>query len=114
MSDKPDRPSYLVADYLKKQGYKIIPVNPMIEFSLGEKSYPSLDKIQEKVDVVDVFRQSEFVDEIMDEAIKIGTKVVWLQEGVVDELAAEKGRKAGLTVVMDKCMMKEHKAIMAK
>ena len=111
LSDKPDRPSYVVADYLKSHGFKIIPVNPTIESTLGEKSYPSLDKIPEPIDVVDVFRQPQYVDEVMDAAIKIGAKVVWLQEGVVNELAAQKGRDAGLTVVMDRCLMKEHKKL---
>ena len=111
LSDKPDRPSYVVADYLKSHGFKIIPVNPTIESTLGEKSYPSLDKIPEPIDVVDVFRQPQYVDEIMAAAIKIGAKVVWLQEGVVNELAAQKGRDAGLTVVMDRCLMKEHKKL---
>jgi len=111
LSDKPDRPSYVVADYLKRHGFKIIPVNPTIESTLGEKSYPSLDKIPEPIDVVDVFRQPQYVDEVMDAAIKIGAKVVWLQEGIVNQKAAQKGRAAGLTVVMDKCMRKEHKKL---
>src|SRR3989338_7637869 len=111
LSDKPDRPSYVVADYLKRHGFKIIPVNPTIESTLGEKSYPSLDKIPEPIDVVDVFRQPQYVDEVMDAAIKIGAKVVWLQEGIVNQKAAQKGRAAGLTVVMDKCMRKKHKKL---
>ena len=111
LSDDETRPSYEVASYLKNQGFKIIPVNPMIGEWRGEKSYPSLSDIPERVDVVDVFRKPEFVDEIVDQAIKIGAKVVWMQEGVVNETAAQKGRAAGLTVVMDQCMMKEHKKL---
>jgi hypothetical protein len=109
LSDNEVRPSYEVASYLKSQGYKIIPVNPMIGEWQGEKSYSSLLEIKEPIDVVDVFRQPQYVDEIVDQAIKIGAKVIWLQEGVVNEAAAQKGRNAGLTVVMDRCMMKEHK-----
>jgi len=111
LSNKPERPSYLVAEYLKKKGFRIIPVNPVIKESLGEKSYPSLKEIQEPVDAVDVFRKSEYVAEIMAQAINIGAKVVWLQEGVINDQAAQKGRSAGLTVVMDRCMMKEHKKL---
>lgn len=109
LSDQPGRPSYLVADYLQKHGFRIIPVNPMITVSLGEKSYASLLDIPKPVDVVDVFRQSQYVDEIMDQAIKIKAKVVWLQEGVINQPAAQKGQAAGLEVIMDRCMMKEHK-----
>ena len=111
LSDDETRPSYEVASYLKSQDYRIIPVNPMIESWQGEKSYPSLLDIPESIDAVDVFRKPEFVGEIMDQAIKIGAKVVWMQEGVVNEVAAQKGRAAGLTVVMDKCMMKQHKKL---
>ncbi|HBU21771.1 TPA: CoA-binding protein [Candidatus Beckwithbacteria bacterium] len=111
LSDNEARPSFEVASYLKNQGYKIIPVNPMIESWMGEKSYSSLEDIAERVDVVDIFRKPEFVGEIMDQAIKIDAKVVWMQEGIVNEKAAQKGRDAGLTVVMDRCLMKEHKKL---
>jgi len=108
LSDKPDRPSYVVAKYLKEHGYHIIPVNPQVEQVLGETSYPDLLSIPRPVDVVDIFRRSEDVPPIVDQAIKIGAKVVWMQEGIINEEAAKKAREAGLEVVMDKCMKKEH------
>jgi predicted CoA-binding protein len=108
LSDKPDRPSYGVAAYLQNQGYKIIPVNPTKDEILGEKSYPDLKSIPGDVDVVDVFRKSEAVGPIVDEAIAIKAKTVWLQEGVINEAAASKAAAAGLQVVMDRCMLKEH------
>jgi len=108
LSSKPDRPSYKVAGYLKEQGYKIIPVNPAEKEILGEPSYPDLASISESIDVVDIFRRSEEVPPIVEEAIKIGAKAVWMQEGIVNEEAAARARKAGLMVVMNKCMRKEH------
>jgi predicted CoA-binding protein len=108
-SPKPDRPSYRVASYLKEQGYKIIPVNPLEKEILGELCYPDLASIPESVDVVDIFRRSEEVLPIVEEAIKIGAKAVWLQEGVINEEAAARAREAGLMVIMDKCMLKEHR-----
>ena len=114
LSDNPERYSFIVAAYLKKKGYKIYPVNPMISDTLGEKSYPDLLSLPEKPDVVDVFRRPEFVPEVVEQAIRIGAPVVWMQEGIVNEEAAEKGRKAGLTVVMDRCMMKEHRKLQKK
>lgn len=108
LSPEPKRPSCRVASYLKKQGYKIIPVNPRVREVLGETSYPDLTSIPEPVDVVDIFRQSEDTPAIVAEAIKIGAKVVWMQEGIINEEAATRARKAGLSVVMDKCMRKEH------
>jgi len=108
LSPKPDRPSYRVASYLKEKGYKIIPVNPGEKKILGENSYPDLISIHEPVDVVDIFRRSEEVPAIVEEAIKIGAKAVWMQEGVVNEVAASGAKEAGLKVVMDMCMMKEH------
>lgn len=114
LSAKPDQYSYLVADYLKKQGYQIIPVNPNITETLGEKAYPNLLDVPEKVDVVDIFRKSEAVQEIVDAAIQIGAKVIWMQEGIVNNSAADKAVKAGLKVVMDQCMMKQHKSIFGK
>lgn len=113
LSDKPDRPSFEVASYLKDHGYTIIPVNPMIKSVFGLKSYPDLLSIPKKIDVVDIFRKSEFVPEIVDQAIKIGAKVIWMQEGVVNEEAKKKAEEVGLTVVMDRCMMKEHKRMIA-
>lgn len=111
LSDKPDRPSYEVGQYLLEKGFKIFPVNPNIENFLGIKSYKTLSNIKEKIDVVDIFRKSEFVEPIVDEAIKLGVKNIWMQEGVVNEKAAAKAHAAGLTVVMNMCMMKSHKNI---
>ena len=111
LSPKPGRPSYGVASYLKENGYKIIPVNPEIGEILGEVCYPSLTSIPEPVDVVDIFRRSEEAVGIVEEAIRIGAKAVWMQEGVVNERAADRARAAGLLVVMDKCMLKEYQEI---
>ena len=108
LSANPQRPSNVVATYLKERGYKIIPVNPGEKTILGETSYPDLSSIPVKIDVVDIFRQSEVVPPIVKEAIKIGAKAVWMQEGVINEKAAAEAEKAGLKVVMDKCMRKEH------
>jgi predicted CoA-binding protein len=111
LSDRPERPSFDVALYLKGHGYRIIPVNPKKDEILKEKSYPDLQSVPESIDVVDVFRRSEFVEPIVDEAIAIGAKVVWLQEGVINENAAKKALDAGLQVVMDRCMKKEHQRL---
>jgi predicted CoA-binding protein len=108
LSDNPDRPSYGVAQYLQQHGYRIIPVNPAIDSVLGEKSFASLADIPEKVDLVDVFRRSEFVPDLADEAIAIGARCLWLQLGVIHEEAAQKARDAGLLVVMDRCLAVEH------
>jgi len=108
LSSKPDRTSYKVASYLKEQGYKIIPVNPTEREVLGEICYPDLASVPTSIDVVDIFRRSEEVPPIVAEAIRIGAKAVWMQEGVINEEAASQAREAGLMVVMDKCMRKEH------
>jgi predicted CoA-binding protein len=108
LSSKPDRPSYKAASYLKEQGYKIIPVNPTEREVLGELCRPDLASIPESIDVVEIFRRSEEVLPIVAEAIMIGAKAVWMQEGVINEEAASRAREAGLMVVMDKCMRKEH------
>ena len=108
LSSRKFRPSYGVAEYLKAAGYRIIPVNPREIQVLGEKSYARLEDVPEKIDIVDVFRRPEFVPEIVDAAIRIGARAVWMQEGVVNPEAAEKARKAGLLVVMDLCILKEH------
>ena len=108
LSDNPDRASYHVAHYLMDQGYRVIPVNPMVKWVLGQTSYPDLDSVPVAVDVVDIFRRSEEVPELVEQAIRKGARVVWMQEGVVHEAAAERARGAGLKVVMDKCMRKEH------
>jgi predicted CoA-binding protein len=110
LSDSPFRASHGVSAYMQAQGYKIIPVNPTIESALGEDSVPTLLDVKEKIDIVDVFRRSEFVPEVVDQAIRLKVPVIWLQEGVVHESAAEKARQAGITVIMDKCILKEHKA----
>jgi uncharacterized protein len=103
------RASYGVSDYMKRSGYRIIPVNPGHAEILGEKSYRTLDDVPEPIDIVNVFRRSEHVPEIADAAIRKGAKVLWLQEGIYNESAAEKARAAGLEVVMDTCILKEHR-----
>lgn len=110
-SPNPERPSYRVASYLMEHGYQVIPVNPNAPVILGNTSYPDLSSIPEKIEVVDIFRKSEEVMPIVEEAIKIRAKVVWMQEGVINEEAAAKARDAGLLVVMDKCMLKEHQRL---
>lgn len=111
LSANTERPSYRVASYLKDSGYTIIPVNPREKEILGEKCYPDLLSILEKVDVVDIFRRSEEVLPIVLEAIKIGASAVWMQEGVINEEAANQAEEAGLKVVMDRCMLKEHQKL---
>ena len=108
LSSKKFRPSFGVAEYLQREGYRIIPVNPNEAEVLGEKSYARLEDVPEKIDIVDIFRRSEFVKPLVESAIQLGAKAVWMQEGVEDERAAEKARQAGLTVVMDRCILKEH------
>lgn len=110
LSNDPLRPSYGVSAYMQTQGYRIIPVNPQIKGALGEKAVSSLSDITEKIDIVDVFRRSEFVPEVVDEAIRLKVPAIWMQEGVIHEEAAAKARKAGILVVMDLCILKEHRA----
>ena len=110
LSSNPLRPSYGVSAYMQTEGYRIIPVNPEIKGALGEKAVASLTDIRAKIDIVDVFRRSEFVPDVVDEAIRLKVPAIWLQEGVIHEEAAEKARKAGILVVMDKCILKEHRA----
>jgi predicted CoA-binding protein len=110
LSDNPMKPSYGVSQYMQSHGYKIIPVNPQVDEALGEKSYASLLDIPEKIDIVDVFRRPEAVPEIVDQAIQLKVPAIWLQETVVHEAAAAKARAAGIFVVMDKCILKEHHA----
>ncbi len=112
LSDDPLRASYGVAAYLQTQGYRIIPVNPNIEEALGEKAYPSLLDIpaEEKIDLVDVFRRSEHVPEIVEQALARRVPALWMQETVIHQAAAEKARQAGMIVVMDRCILKEHRA----
>jgi uncharacterized protein len=109
LSDSPLRPSYGVSAYMQSHGYKIIPVNPSIKGALGEKAVASLGEIEERIDMVDVFRRPEYVPELVDEAIRLKLPAIWLQEDVIHEEAAEKARKAGIFVVMDKCILKEHR-----
>jgi uncharacterized protein len=108
LSSRGHRPSYGVARYLQSAGYRVIPVNPAESEVLGEKSYARLEDIPEPVDLVDVFRRSEFVPEIVESAIRIGAHGVWMQEGVIHAEAAERARAAGLFVIMDVCILKEH------
>ena len=114
ISPKEDRPSYVVASYLKSKGYGIIPVRPDGEEILGEKVYHSLSEIPKeiKVEVVDIFRKSEDVPPVVEEAIQRGAKAIWMQEGVIHKEAGEKAEKAGLKVVMDRCMKKEHQRLL--
>ena len=108
LSSNPMRPSYDVARYMQRQGYRIIPVNPNEVEVLGEPAYPSLEKVPEKFDLVDIFRRSEEAGEHVDEAIRLGAKGVWMQDGVIDSEAADRALKAGLLVVMDNCILREH------
>jgi len=110
LSSDPMRPSFGVSQYMQRRGYRIIPVNPNESSVLGEKAYPNLSEVPEKIDLVDVFRRSEFVPEIVEETIRLRIPAVWLQEGVIDQAAAKRARDAGLTVVMDRCILKEHRA----
>ncbi len=110
MSPKPERPSHYVAKYLMEQGYRVIPVNPATKRILGLESYPSLKAVPLPIDVVNVFRRSAEAGAIVEDAMAVGAKFVWMQDGVIDERAAEKARAAGLGVVMDNCMLREHVA----
>ena len=110
LSNSPLRPSHGVSVYMQTHGYRIIPVNPKIHGALGEKAYGSLLEVQEKIDVVNIFRRPEFVEEVVDQAISLKIPVIWMQEGVVHEKAAQKARAAGILVVMDRCILKEHRA----
>lgn len=114
ISPKEDRPSYRVASYLQSKGYRIIPVRPDGEAILGERVFHSLTEIPEEIeiDIVDIFRRSEDVPPVVDEAIRRGAKVVWMQEGIQNEEAALKVEKAGLRVVMDRCIKKEHQRLL--
>jgi len=108
LSNNPARTSNGVSAYMQSQGYRIIPVNPAISEALGEKAYPTLSEVPEKIDIVNVFRRPEHVPEVVDEAIRLGVPAIWMQEGVVHEEAAEKARQAGIFVVMNRCILKEH------
>jgi predicted CoA-binding protein len=108
LSNKRARPSYGVSEYMQKHGYRIIPVNPNESEVLGEKSYARLEDIPEHVDIVDIFRRSELVAPVVESAIRIGARAIWMQEGVVDLSAGRKAKAAGLSVVIDRCILKEH------
>ena len=112
LSSNQQKESYWIVSYLKDQGYRIIPVNPTADEILGEKAYPDLESVPEKIDVVQVFRKPEDVPPVVDSAIKVGAKAVWMQEGIVNEEAAQKAREAGLQVVMDACMRATHRRLM--
>ncbi|MGH9944942.1 MAG: CoA-binding protein [Pyrinomonadaceae bacterium] len=108
LSSNPSRPSHGVAQYIQRQGYRVIPVNPNETAVLGEKAYQSLSDVPDGIDLVDIFRRSTEAGAAVDEAIRVGAKAVWLQEGVIDRAAAERASSAGLLVVMDRCWLKEH------
>jgi uncharacterized protein len=110
LSPDPLRPSHGVSAYMQSQGYRIIPVNPQIEQCLGEKAYRSLRDVPQQIDIVNVFRRPEFVEEIVDQAIQRKVPAIWMQEKVIHERAAQKARRAGIFVVMDLCILKEHRA----
>jgi uncharacterized protein len=110
LSGNPMRPSHGVTAYMQSQGYRIIPVNPHIESCLGEKAYASLLEVPEKIDIVNIFRRPDFVAEVVDQAIRLKVPAIWMQEDVIHEKAAEKARQAGIFVVMDSCILKEHRA----
>ena len=110
LSANPMRASHGVSAYMQGHGYRIIPVNPRIDESLGEKAYASLLEVPEKIDIVDIFRRPDYVEEIVDQAIQLKVPAIWMQEDVIHEKAAEKARQAGIFVVMDRCILKEHRA----
>lgn len=114
LSSSPEKESFWIVKYLQEQGYRIIPVNPTAEEILGEKAYPDLDSVPEKIDVVQVFRKPEDVPPVVDSAIKVGARAVWMQEGIVHEEAAQKAREAGLQVVMDACMRVTHRRLIGE
>jgi predicted CoA-binding protein len=110
LSNRPLRPSHGVSAYMQTNGYRIIPVNPQIKGALGEKAYASLLDVPEKIDIVNIFRRPEFVEEVVDQAIQLKVPAIWMQEEVIHQKAAEKACKAGIFVIMDRCILKEHKA----
>jgi predicted CoA-binding protein len=110
LSNSPLRPSHGVSAYMQTNGYRIIPVNPNIKGALGEKAYASLLEVPEKIDIVNIFRRPEFVEEVVDQAIQLKVPAIWMQEEVINEKAAAKARKAGIFVIMDSCILKEHRA----
>lgn len=111
LSPKPDRPSYGVARALQGFGYRVIPVRPALDAVLGEKAYAALGDVPEKIDLVDVFRAAEHIDAVVDECLALGLPAIWIQEGIVNEAAAQRARAAGMTVVMDRCIYKDYMAL---
>jgi hypothetical protein len=109
LSSKPWRPSHGVSQYMQSRGYRILPVNPNLTETLGEKAYARLEDIPEPIDIVNIFRRPDAVEPIVEAAIRIGARMVWMQEGVIHRPAAEKARAAGLGVIMDRCILKEHR-----
>jgi uncharacterized protein len=112
LSSNPFHPSYGVTAYMQSHGYRVIPVNPNIDECLGQKAYPSLLEVPEKIDIVNIFRRPEFVEEVVEQAIQLKVPVIWMQEEVIHDRAAEKARQAGIFVIMDRCILKEHRARM--
>jgi hypothetical protein len=110
LSNSPLRPSHGVSAYMQTNGYHIIPVNPHIKGALGEKAFASLLDVPEKIDIVNIFRRPEFVEQVVDQAIQLKVPAIWMQEEVINEKAAEKARQAGIFVIMDRCILREHKA----
>jgi predicted CoA-binding protein len=113
LSGRRFRPSYGVSEYMQSAGYRIIPVNPNETEVLGERAYPSIEEVPVEIDIVDIFRRPEFVPDVVEAAIRKGARAIWMQEGVVHEPAAQKARDAGLDVVMDRCILKEHRRLRA-
>jgi predicted CoA-binding protein len=109
LSNSPMRPSYGVSAYMQTNGYRMIPVNPNIKESLGEAAYASLLDVSDKIDIVNIFRRPQFVEEVVDQAIRLEIPAIWMQEEVINEKAAQKARQAGIFVIMDRCILKEHK-----
>jgi len=112
LSSKRYRPSHGVSEYMQHNGYRIIPVNPFEAEVLGEKAYANLEAVPEKIDIVNIFRRPEFVPEIVTAAIRVGARAVWMQEGVINEQAAAAAKAAGLDVIMDRCILKEHRKML--
>ncbi len=112
LSPKADRPSYGVAKAMQRFGYRIIPVRPALDQVLGEKAYPSLKDVPEKIDLVDVFRAAEHLDGVVDECLALNLPAIWIQEGIVNEAAAERAKAAGMAVVMDRCIYKDYVALL--
>ncbi|MCH8814491.1 MAG: CoA-binding protein [Chloroflexi bacterium] len=113
LSSEPQRPAYSIASYMKKQGYRIIPVNPGESDVLGEKAYPDLSSVPEPIEIVNIFRRPEYVPDVVVEAITVGAKAIWMQEGIAHEEAAKSAEEAGLSVVMDTCIRTEHRRLAA-